>query len=117
MRPPSSKTNNPNVIKSALTFLLSFLALASFGQTKKIVFIAGPPSHGPGEHEYRAGLLLFKSCLDELPNVSSVLYSNGWPQEANALDGAATIVVYCDGGPADPILQEDRLKTIGAQMD
>lgn len=96
---------------------MSFFALAAFAQPKKIVFIAGPPSHGPGEHEYRAGSLLFASCLDKLPDISTVVYSNGWPQQANALDGAATIVVFCDGGPADPILQDDRLKTIGNQMD
>src|SRR5581483_1119089 len=84
---------------------------------KKIVFLAGPPSHGPGEHEYRAGLLLFKSCLDQLPGISTAIYTNGWPDDPDVLNGAATVVVYCDGGPADPMLQDDRLKTLGAVMD
>ena len=104
------------MIKSVLTFLVSLVALTTFAQPRKIVFIAGPPSHGPGEHEYRAGCLLFASCLDKLPDIAATVFTNGWPQEQNALDAAATIIVYCDGGPADPILQNDHLKIIGAQM-
>jgi type 1 glutamine amidotransferase len=82
---------------------------------KKIVFIAGPPSHGPGEHEHRAGCLLLKSCLDSVPGVSSIVYSNGWPANADeALAGADSIVVYSDGGGGHPLLQNDRLQKIDA---
>lgn len=85
---------------------------------KKIVFVAGRPSHGPGEHEHRAGCLLLKSCLDKVPGVTSVVYTNGWPDDpATAFDGAAAVVVYADGGGGHPFLQGDRLKTIGALMD
>jgi type 1 glutamine amidotransferase len=105
------------VKKFILSLALAIVALTTFAADKKIVFIAGPPSHGPGEHEYRAGCLLLASCLDKLPRITTVLYTNGWPAEANAFDGAATLVVYTDGGPKDPLLQEDRLKTVGALMD
>ena len=84
---------------------------------KKIVFLAGPPSHGPGDHEHRAGCLLFKSCLDKVPGVVSEVYSNGWPQNPEAaFAGAATLVVYSDGGGGHPLLQDDRLKTVGDLM-
>jgi len=83
---------------------------------KKIVFVAGPPSHGPGEHEHRAGCLLLKSCFDKVPGFSSVVYSNGWPSDASAFDGAATIVLYMDGGPGHPALQDERLQQLGALM-
>jgi len=96
---------------------MAVVALTTLGADKKIVFIAGPPSHGPGEHEHRAGCLLLKSCLDNLPGVTTVLYSNGWPGAPNALEGAATIVVYSDGAGGHPLLQPDRLKTIGGLMD
>lgn len=90
----------------------------SLAADKKIVFVAGRPSHGPGEHEHRAGCLLLKSCLDEVPGVTSVVYTNGWPDDpATAFDGAAAVVVYADGGGGHPFLQGDRLKTIGALMD
>ena len=66
---------------------MAVAGLTTLAADKKIVFIAGPPSHGPGEHEHRAGCLLLKSCLDNLPGVTTVLYSNGWPAAPNALEG------------------------------
>lgn len=91
-------------------------AMAVAGETK-IVFIAGGPSHPPGEHEHRAGCLLLKSCLDNLKGVTSVVYSNGWPADPQAFEGADAVVLYSDGGRLHPFLQSDRLKTIGALMD
>ena len=84
---------------------------------KKIVFIAGPISHGPGEHEHRAGCLLLKSCLDKASGVTSAVYSNGWPADVSVFEGASTIVIYSDGGGGHPFLREDRLKTLGALME
>jgi type 1 glutamine amidotransferase len=93
------------------------LALTASAGNAKIVFLAGPPSHGPGDHEHRAGCLLLKACLDKVPGVSSEVYSNGWPQNPDAaFAGAATVVIYSDGGGGHPFLQDDRLKTIGALM-
>src|SRR5437879_13863614 len=99
------------------------LALITFATTlavsaaeKRIVFVAGPPSHGPGEHEHRAGCLLLKGCLDKVPGITSVVYSNGWPQDPKAFDGAATIVLYMDGGGGHPALLDDRLQELGALM-
>ena len=83
-------------------------------EPKKIVFIAGPPSHGPGEHEHRAGCLLLKSCLDRVSGVTSVVYSNGWPEDPSAaFKDAVALVVYSDGGGGHPLLRDDRLQTVG----
>jgi type 1 glutamine amidotransferase len=101
----------------ALWAVASLLAFDALAADKKIVLIAGAPSHGPGEHEHRAGCLLLKSGLDQVPGVTSVVYSNGWPDKADAFAGAAAIVVYSDGGGGHPLLQGDRLQTIGALMD
>jgi type 1 glutamine amidotransferase len=105
------------VNKFISTLAMTLFGLAALAADKKIVFIAGPPSHGPGEHEHRAGCLLLKSCLDNLPEVTTVLYTNGWPAAPNALEGAATIVVYSDGAAGHPLLQPGRLKSLGALMD
>jgi type 1 glutamine amidotransferase len=87
-------------------------------EAQKIVFIAGRPSHGPGDHEHRAGCLLLKSCLDQVAGVTSSVYSNGWPQDPDAaFAGAATIVVYSDGGGGHPLLQDNHLQTIGQLME
>lgn len=94
--------------------LLLFSAGLLAAEPKKIVFLAGSPSHGPGEHEHRAGCLLLKSCLDQLPDVASVVYSNGWPKDPSAaFANAATLVVYSDGEGGHPFLRDDRLQIIG----
>jgi type 1 glutamine amidotransferase len=107
-------------------FALSVLALtsgllatgAAASEAKKVVFIAGAPSHGPREHEHRAGCLLLKSCLDGVPGITSVVYSNGWPKDPGvAFADAATVVVYSDGGGGHPLLQGDHLDTIRALMN
>ena len=98
--------------------MLWLACAAPAADTKKVVFIAGRPSHGQGEHEHRAGCLLLKSCLDKVPGITSEVYSNGWPDNPGAaFAGAATIVVYGDGGSGHPLLQEERLQTIGELMN
>jgi type 1 glutamine amidotransferase len=104
-------------IISPCLFVVALLVVNCRAADKKVVFIAGAPSHGPLAHEHRAGSLLLKSCLDKVSGITSVVYTNGWPAEgAKALEGADAIVVYSDGGRGHPLLQEDRLKTIGAFM-
>jgi len=81
---------------------------------RKIVLVAGTPSHGPGEHEHRAGCLLLKHCLDQVPGIQAVVVTNGWPKDESVFTGAAEIVFYADGGGGHPAIQADRLKKIGA---
>ena len=69
---------------------------------KKVVFIAGKPSHGYSQHEHNAGSLLLAKQLENaqaqgLPVVTAV-YLNGWPKDVTALDNADTVVAYSDGG-------------------
>jgi type 1 glutamine amidotransferase len=70
---------------------------------KKVVLVAGRPSHAYFAHEHNAGCLLLAKSLDAaqktqgLKVVSSV-YLNGWPKDVSAFDNADTVVAYCDGG-------------------
>ena len=50
--------------------------------------------HGPGQHEYRAGLLLFQKCLAGYPGLKVEVYSNDWPASSDVLKGAAAVVLY-----------------------
>ncbi|MEZ6134545.1 MAG: NPCBM/NEW2 domain-containing protein [Pirellulaceae bacterium] len=70
------------------------------GEKKKIVFIAGKPSHAPGEHEHYAGCRLLAGSLQQArPNYEVEVIKNGWPEAGmQALAGADAVVVYCDGG-------------------
>src|SRR5437773_2525287 len=94
-----------------------FLSFAGEAAEKKIVLVAGSRSHGAGEHEFRAGCLLLQKWLNQTPGISSIVYSNGWPDDANAFDGAAAIFIYSDGGDGHPAIQGDRLKTLGELMN
>ncbi|MEZ6057015.1 MAG: family 16 glycoside hydrolase [Planctomycetaceae bacterium] len=70
---------------------------------KKIVFVAGSPSHGYFSHEHNAGCLLLAEKLNTaakehaLPVVAAV-YKNGWPKDPTAMDNVDCVVSYCDGG-------------------
>jgi len=81
---------------------------------KKIVFIAGRPSHGPGQHEHRAGCMLLADQLDKsgLPLETTVV-TNGWPADESVFNGASAIVIYADGGPLHPANSHlDKLKAL-----
>src|SRR5258705_468099 len=103
--------------QTLIPLLLGLLITTASAADKKIVFLAGGPSHGPRQHEHRAGCLLLQSCLTNVPGVMSVVYSNGWPDDPKAFDGVDAVVVYCDGGKGHLLLQGDRLKTIDELMD
>jgi hypothetical protein len=104
------------IFKLSLGFMLAGIISSAVAADKKIVLIAGRPSHGPGDHEFRAGCMLVKSCLDKVPGVSSVVYTNGWPNVENAFDGADAIMLFMDGGGGHPVIREDHLKVIGDLM-
>lgn len=81
---------------------------------KKIVFIAGSPSHGPGQHEHRAGCMLLADQLNKsgLP-VKTEVVTNGWPKDESVFDGASAVIIYADGGPGHPAFQHlEKLKTL-----
>ena len=72
---------------------------------KKVVFVAGRPSHGPGEHEHRAGCLLLARSLEAgMPNFETEVVTNGWPADESVFDGADAVVIYSDGGGGHPAL-------------
>src|SRR5437867_2545727 len=86
-------------------FVLLLGMLVARAADKRIVLIAGKPSHPPGMHEFRAGCLLLKSCLDNVAGIECVVYSNGWPRADQTLDGADAVVIYADGGAGHPAIQ------------
>jgi type 1 glutamine amidotransferase len=82
----------------------------------KIVLVAGKPSHGPGEHEFRAGSMLLAKCLRQNPGVEATVVEGGWPSDESLFDGASSIVLYMDGGENHPLLADDRLAKLGKLM-
>ena len=80
---------------------------------KKLVLIAGAPSHGPGAHEHRAGSLLLQRCLLGVPDLEVQVHTGGWVADEADLEGVDAIAIYADGGNGRPILVDDRLETLG----
>lgn len=76
---------------------------------KKLVLIAGKPSHPPRMHEFRAGSLLLQKCLAGQPDLAVEVHDMGWVKDEKTLDDADAIVIFCDGGKNHPALQSDRL--------
>jgi len=75
------------------------------GARKKVIFVAGKPSHNYGSHEHYAGsVLLAKSLQQGLPNFDVEVVRNGWPQDESVFDGADCIVMYSDGGGGHPVI-------------
>lgn len=75
------------------------------GGRKKVVLVAGGPSHPPGQHEFNAGTRLLRRRLDRVPSVLAADYhDNGWPKDPSAFDNADAIVVYADGEGSHPIV-------------
>jgi hypothetical protein len=94
-----------------LRLLVAALLLASPArEDRRLVLVAGKPSHGPGDHEFRAGCLLLQKCLAGFPGLKVELVTNGWPEDPKVFDGAAAVVCYADGGGGHPFIQGERLK-------
>ena len=75
-------------------------------RARKIVFVAGRPSHGYGTHEHYAGFVLLAGRLREnVPGIRTVVHRNGWPKDPAAFDGADAIVINCDGGGGNVVMK------------
>lgn len=99
-------------MKSLFTALLACLAATALHAQKNIVLIAGTPSHGPGEHEFRAGALLLADALNRVPGIHATVASNGWPADPAILQKAAAVLLFADGGDGHPAIRPDRLKLL-----
>lgn len=74
-------------------------------KSRKIVLIAGEPSHPSGQHEFNAGAIILARCLNEqsgLPVQVKVVH-NGWPKDESVFNGADAIIVYSDGNAKHPV--------------
>jgi hypothetical protein len=81
---------------------------------KKVVLVAGKQSHGPGAHEFNAGVQLLDKCLQSEKAVVSTFYLNGWPKDPTAFDNADAILFYMDGGTDHPVIQDNHISIIDA---
>lgn len=101
-----------------LLIALAVVVLASFTQAadKRIVLIAGTPSHPHLAHEHNAGIQLFNKCLQGVKGIKTEFYLNGGPADWSFLKGADAVVIYSDGGGGHPALKGNHLEELGKVM-
>lgn len=117
------KTRRWTYVVTAGCFLLAVLAWTGPGSRAgaqetpktKIAIVAGPCQHPPGTHEAAAGARLLKHCLESAANLEPVRAEvfTAWPEDAAALEDAATIVFIGDVFPPERM---DRPAEIKAQL-
>ena len=105
-------------------FLTDAVAFEPSVKSKKIVFIAGPKSHGPGAHEYIKSVRLMKTMLDNsnAVGIETEIHFNGWPDNQEDLEDADLILFVSDGRDGHlfsdvPFMTEERMKVMQRQMD
>ena len=83
-------------------------------EKKKVVLVAGKPSHPPRMHEFNAGVQLLAKCLNEGSDVEAQFVLNGWPKDESILEDADAVIFFMDGGGRHEVVQENgqRLKRI-----
>src|SRR5688572_16359279 len=99
----------PSAFRILLCSVVSACAAALHAADKKVLLIAGPPSHGPGQHEHNAGVLLLQKCLANVSGLKTEIALGGWPKIDGALNGVDAIIIFADGGPRHIALKDDRL--------
>lgn len=93
---------------------------------KKIVLIAGEPSHGPDVHEYDKTVRLLKVLLDQSSYCNSmkvITVSGGWPEHEETLIDADLVLFVTDGRDGDAfrdvpfVADERRMALMSKLMD
>ena len=107
-------------------FLATAFALAaaiSHAADRKLVMIAGPVSHPPLQHEFKAGSMLLQKRLENIPGLKTVLITKGWPtktvggttvDDSSVFEGADAVFIYSDGGANHIAVRNDRLDVLRA---
>jgi type 1 glutamine amidotransferase len=97
-----------SILSSFTLLLLAAVAGAQGESPKKLVLIAGKPSHPPRMHEFNAGVQLLAKSLADVSSVKTEVVLNGWPKDEKVFDNAAAVVFYMDGGGGHEAVKEGR---------
>ena len=101
----------------SLAIVAALASSAGAGDKAKVVLIAGNPSHGPGDHEYNAGIMLLDKCLKEVDGIEPVVVKGGWPKDESVFEDAKAVVFFMDGGGGHPIVKDSNLVTVQQMME
>ena len=86
----------PTILRVSALGIAALLTSPTWA-ARKIVFLAGGRSHGPGEHEFNAGCQLLAKALNESKLDIEATVIQGWPKDESVLNGIKGLVIYADG--------------------
>jgi type 1 glutamine amidotransferase len=84
---------------------------------KRILLVAGRPSHNAGDHEFFAGCAILMDLLKQNKGVFPIMARDGWPKNEKLFETADCIVMYMDGRGGHPVVQGKRMEFIQKQID
>lgn len=100
-------------ILSLVIALGGWTTVSAAEHARKLIIIAGKPSHPPLMHEFRAGSLLLEKCLRAgYPNLKVEVHTNGWVADEATLADADAVFIYADGGGKHPVEEGNHLETL-----
>jgi hypothetical protein len=105
-----------NIATAAGLLVITLLTLTASAADKKLLMLAGSPSHGHLEHEYRAGCLLLQQCLANTRGLQVTVVSNNWPKDESVFNGMDAVFMFCTGGGGHPAIKPERLNLLGDLM-
>jgi hypothetical protein len=89
------------ILPFTISFLLATLLLSPLAPAEtSVLLVAGPKSHGPGQHEHPAGCELLAKHLNTSGLGITAEVSIGWPADAAKAAAADALVIYSDGQDA-----------------
>jgi len=100
----------------SLAGLLIVSALMAEEAPRRLVLVAGRPSHPPLMHEFNAGCILLHQRLQNIPGLQTTLITNGWPADNAVFQGADGIFLYMDGGGGHPAVRPENLGLLRGLM-
>ena len=103
-------------LKLALAASVAPRAIAATGEgsrPRKLILIAGKPSHPPMMHEFRAGTILLEKRLKEVSGLIVERHETGWVDDEKTFEDADAVVYYSDGNKRHPVLEgKGRIQTM-----
>lgn len=109
--------NRSKTIVCLLAFICTAAsALDAEAAGRKLVLVAGSPSHPALMHEFNAGCILLNNRLQGIAGLETRLVTNGWPSDSTVFDGADGIFLYMDGGGGHPAVRPENLALLRSLM-
>jgi type 1 glutamine amidotransferase len=105
----------PGLMLMAFLLLLLQSCSADVQEDRHILFIAGAPSHGFGNHEHLGGSTLLAETIEQAGVGVQTTVISGWPEDESIFDDVDAVVIYSNGGPGHPIM--DHLDSFQEVMD